>query len=142
MLYLYIKALHIIAVIAWFAGLFYLPRLFVYHVEAMDDISLRRFEVMERRLLHAIMWPAAIVTLCSGLTLLTMQWGYFSTQGWMHIKLLMVLFVMIFHGMCGYYRRRLLQAKDHYRSVYFRFFNEVPTLLLIVIVWLVIVRPF
>ncbi|KTD17187.1 protoporphyrinogen oxidase HemJ [Legionella jordanis] len=137
-----IKAFHIIAMVAWFAGLFYLPRLFVYHADAQDSISLARFKVMERRLYYGITWPAALTTTILGLSLLLFNPQYYLRAGWMHAKLGLVLLLWIYHGFCGYYRKRYAEGKNNRSAKFYRIFNELPTVLLIAIVLLVVVRPF
>lgn len=137
-----IKALHIIALVAWFAGLFYLPRLFVYHAASSDSISLNRFITMERRLYYSIMWPAAILTTVSGLWLLLYFEPFYLKMTWMHLKLLAVLLLWGYHLSCGHYYKLFRDEKCLKKSKYFRFFNEVPTIFLIVIVILVVVKPF
>lgn len=139
---LYVKAFHIIAMVAWFAGLFYLPRLFVYHAEATDIISFARFKIMERRLYYGITWPAAIVTTLLGIWLLSYNWDYYWQAGWMHAKLSLVVLLWIYHLSCGYYLRYFNTDQNARSGRFFRFFNEVPTLLLIGIVVLVVVMPF
>jgi protoporphyrinogen IX oxidase len=141
MLYLWLKAFHVIAVIAWMAGMLYLPRLFVYHSEApKDSIQSETFKIMERRLLKAIINPAMAVTWVLGLYLV---WdGGWYTSGWMHAKFALVL---IMSGLHGVYVRRLKEfAADRNTrpAKYYRILNEVPTLLMIGIVILVIVKPF
>ena len=139
---LWIKAFHIIAMVAWFAGLFYLPRLFVYHSESKDVISILRFKVMERRLYYGINWPAAIITTLLGLWLMSYNWSYYRQVPWFHAKLLGVVFVWGFHLGCGYYLKRFKKNNNTNSMNFYRFFNEIPTLLLIGIVVLVIVKPF
>jgi len=139
---LWIKAFHIVAVVCWFAALFYLPRLFVYHAQSTDAISIQRFELMERKLYRGIMTPAMIATWVLGLTLLWMARDYYLTQGWMHAILFLVLLLSAYHGACGYFRKALLKNPQYQSHVFFRWFNEVPVLLLIGIVVLVVVRPF
>jgi protoporphyrinogen IX oxidase len=141
MLYDWLKALHVIAIIAWMAGMLYLPRLFVYHAEApKGSIQSETFKIMERRLLKAIINPAMIVTWVLGLVL---AWqGAWWTAGWLHGKLLLVL---ILSGLHGIYARRLKEfaADRNTRPArYYRILNEVPTVLMIGIVILVIVKPF
>ena len=140
-LYLWIKSLHVLSIIAWMAGLLYLPRLFVYHCGAAAGSEMSEtFKVMERRLLRAIMTPAMIVAWITGLTL-AVQAGFF-TAGWMHLKLLLVL---IMSGAHGYMSRcvRTFAADANQRShKFYRVLNEVPTLLMIVIVVAVIGKPF
>ena len=142
--YLWIKALHVIAVFAWMAGLLYLPRLFVYHSNAIiggecDDI----FKIMERRLLRAIMNPAMIVAWIFGGFLLYYQYhtGGFS-QGWLHTKLLMVVILTVIHHVFAYHRKQFLKGTNKKSHLYYRILNEVPTVCLIVIIICVVVKPF
>ena len=141
MLYDWVKALHIISLIAWMAGMLYLPRLFVYHCDApAGSAQSETFKVMERRLLKAIINPAMIATWIFGLTLVW-QGGWWKS-GWFHGKLLLVV---ILSGVHGIYVRRLKEfaADRNTRSArYYRVLNEVPTLLMVVIVILVVVKPF
>ena len=97
----WVLACHIITMVAWFAGLFYLPRLFVYHSVASDEVSLQRFCVMERRLYWGIMAPAAILTLAFGFWLLSYNWHYYWSQGWLQAKLALVLMLLLYHAKCG-----------------------------------------
>lgn len=135
------KSIHIIAMVAWFAGLFYLPRLFVYHADAEDKISQERFKVMERRLFYAIMTPAAIVTAIFGFILLYANIDYYLEANWMHAKMILVAVLASYHILCGYYVYQFKHNKNRRNSKFFRFYNEVPTLLLITIVLLAVVRP-
>ncbi|WP_372695242.1 protoporphyrinogen oxidase HemJ [Immundisolibacter sp.] len=140
---LWLKALHIIAMVAWFAGLFYLPRLFVYHVDCADEAGRRRFELMERRLYHAIMTPAAWVTVLAGLGLLAgYAWELYGRAGWLHAKLTLVVALVVYHWLCGRYRVALRDGRNRRSARFFRFFNEVPTLILIAAVCLSVVKPF
>lgn len=141
MLYLWIKALHIVAMVCWFAGLFYLPRLFVYHAMSEDEASRERFSVMERKLYRGIMTPAMIATLVFGVGLLVLAPAWMS-QGWMHAKLALVILLIGYHHMCGAMYKRLARGENKRSHVFYRWFNEVPVLLLIAIVILVVVRPF
>jgi protoporphyrinogen IX oxidase len=140
-LYPWLKAAHIIAIIAWMAGMLYLPRLFVYHCDApRGSIQSDTFKIMERRLLKAIINPAMIVTWVLGLILIW-QGGWY-TDGWLHAK---VLLVLILSGLHGVYVRRLKDFaadKNTRPAKYYRILNEVPTVLMIGIVILVIVKPF
>ncbi len=138
---LWVLAFHIISVICWFAGLFYLPRLFVYHAEAQDSISIARFKIMERRLYRGIMTPAAIASLIFGVWLLTYNPSFYFHALWMIGKLILVVFLIIFHLLCGYYLRKFESNKNIHSHKFYRFFNEIPTLLLIGIVLLVVVKP-
>jgi protoporphyrinogen IX oxidase len=138
---LWVKSWHIIALVAWFAGLFYLPRLFVYHATTNDAISLQRFQVMERRLYYGIMYPAGILTTLFGLWLLSYGFSAYLKMGWMHAKLALVALLWGYHLCCGHYRRALVH-NPHVRSAkFFRIFNELPTILLIGIVILAVVKP-
>lgn len=139
---LWIKALHIISVICWFAGLFYLPRLYVYHADTTDSISIDRFKIMERRLYKGIMVPAAIATLVFGVWLAVLQWPILKTSGWFHAKVFLVLLLVGYHKMCRFHLRKFAEDANTKSSKYFRWFNEAPTILLVAIVVLVVVRPF
>ena len=137
---LIIKAFHIIAMVAWFAGLFYLPRLFVYHAEAHDKISLERFKIMERRLYYAITWPAAVLTTVFGFWLITYHSSYYFNAKWMHAKLALVLLLWIYHGLCGYFVKQFAKDINIKGHRFYRLFNEVPTVMLIAIVMLVVLK--
>jgi putative membrane protein len=140
-MYEWIKALHVVAVIAWMAGLLYLPRLFVYHTQAAAGSNTSEtFKVMERRLLKAIMNPAMAVTWLAGLWIVW-QGGWFMA-GWFHAKLLLVLVMSGVHGMLAGHVRAFAEDRNQKPQRYFRILNEVPTLLMIAIVVLVIVKPF
>ena len=136
---LWVKAFHIVFVVTWFAGLFYLPRLFVYHALSEDSISRSRFKVMERKLYYGIMTPSAILAVALGLWL----WlGYGIGGRWMHAKATLVVVLILYHLWCG----RLVAAFAHDRNrhghVFYRWFNEAPALLLVAIVLLVVLKPF
>ncbi len=137
-----IKAFHIIAMVAWFAGLFYLPRLFVYHADATDKISIVRFKVMERRLYYGITWPAAILTTFLGVLLITYSPHYYLKAIWMHLKLGLIVLLWSYHLFCGYFLKRFAKDKNTRSVNFYRFYNELPTLLLIAIVMLVVIKPF
>jgi putative membrane protein len=137
---LYIKAFHIIAMVAWFSGLFYLPRLFVYHAESHDLISIERFKIMERRLYYGITWPAAILTTVLGVWLLSYNIEYYLKAGWMHAKLGLVCVLWVYHLFCGHFRKNFAHNKNKQSSRFFRIYNEMPTLLLVGIVLLVVVK--
>lgn len=141
MLFLIIKACHIIAMVAWFAGLFYLPRLFVYHAQASDPISLTRFKLMERRLFYGITWPAAIATTLLGIWLISYNPSYYLNAAWMHGKLFLIALLWGYHAHCGVYLKRFAQDKNQKTSTFYRVFNEIPTVLLISIVLLVVIKP-
>jgi putative membrane protein len=139
--YLWMKALHVIAVIAWMAGLLYLPRLFVYHVDAeVGSVQSETFKTMERRLLKAIMTPAMIVSAVTGFWLAIVVHGF--QGGWLHAKLVFILVLFAMHGHLAAAVRRFAGDRNEKTSRYWRFMNEVPTLAMIIIVVLVIVQPF
>lgn len=140
MMYLYLKGLHIIAIVAWFAGLLYLPRLFIYHQEAQDEISIDRFRIMEWRLFFAIMWPSAIITTLLGVWLVLKMQAYIYAP-WLHYKFLLVLLVWGYHISCGYLLKILRRRKLTLSSRFLRIYNEVPMILLMGIVWLVVIKP-
>jgi protoporphyrinogen IX oxidase len=140
-LYLWLKALHIIAIIAWMAGMLYLPRLFVYHCEAVPgSVQSETFKVMERRLLRAIINPAMVASWVLGLWL---AWsGNFLSSPWLHGKLVLVLAMSGVHGMLARWTKDFAADRNRHSQKFFRIMNEVPTLLLIGIVILVVVKPF
>lgn len=137
---LWVKAFHIIFMVTWFAGLFYLPRLFVYHAMSEDAASRERFKIMERKLYFGIMAPGAILTVAFGLWL-WLGW-YRGAGGWLHAKLALVIALIAYHLWCG----RILKDFKHDRNtrshVWFRWFNEFPVLILFGAVILVVVKPF
>jgi putative membrane protein len=125
--------------VTWFAGLFYLPRLFVYHAMAEDAVSRQRFEVMERKLYYGIMAPGAVLTIVFGLWL----WlGYGITGGWLHAKLALVMLLIGYHLWCGKLINDFKQGRDTRSHVWYRWFNEVPTVILVAAVILAVVKPF
>ena len=141
MLYLWLKAFHVVAIIAWMAGMLYLPRLFVYHCAAeKGSVQSETFKVMERRLLKAIINPAMIVAWVLGLYL-AWEGGWFRS-GWLHAKLALVLAMSAVHGLYARWVRDFAADRNTRPARFYRIWNEVPTLLLIGIVVLVIVKPF
>jgi putative membrane protein len=139
LLLLWLKAFHVIAVVTWFAGLFYLPRLFVYHAEAGDAAGIERFKVMERRLL-TLMTIGACASVALGVAMLVAQPAYL-TMGWLHFKLMLVGLLIIYHGFCHKFTRDFALDRNARSSRWYRMFNEVPSLLLIGIVILAVVKP-
>ena len=141
-LYSIVKSLHVVSVISWMAGLLYLPRLFVYHAETdpMGETS-QTFKVMERRLYRAIMNPAMMATWIFGLWLLWLTPGWME-QGWMHAKLFLVLVMTAAHHMMGRWRKLFERDANPHGHRYYRIANEVPTLIMVVVVFLVIGKPF
>lgn len=136
---LWLKTLHIVFVVTWFAGLFYLPRLFVYHAMATDRPSIERFKTMERKLYYGIMMPSAVLTVVFGSWL----WlGYGFSGGWLHAKLALVAVLIVYHVWCGRLLAAFKHERNHRSHVWFRWFNEFPVLLLFAIVALVVVKPF
>ncbi|MCK0197496.1 protoporphyrinogen oxidase HemJ [Ancylobacter sp. 6x-1] len=141
MAYEWIKALHVVAIISWMAGMLYLPRLMVYHCDApAGSAQSETFKVMERRLLKAIINPAMIVAWLSGLTL-AWQGGWFS-DGWLHVKLVLVLAMSAVHGMMSGWVRRFGEDRNTRSARFYRIANEVPTVLMVAIVIMVVVKPF
>jgi len=141
--YLWIKALHIIAVISWMAGLLYLPRLFVYHaVTDAGSPQSETFKIMERRLLRAIMNPAMIVALASGVVLILYAYPEIFEDGWLHLKLVAIFGLILVHMKLAKIRTLFAGDQNPYSQKYFRYLNEVPTVLMIVVVIMVVVRPF
>lgn len=136
----WILALHLIFVIAWFAGLFYLPRLFVYHVGATDTLSNQRFKTMERKLCYYIMLPAAILATFFGLWLLYIM-PMLLDFGWMHWKLICVGLLWVFQLYCMRMVSQFAHDKNPHSERFYRFFNEIPTVLLIAIIIFAIVQP-
>ena len=135
---LWVKSFHIIFVVAWFAGLFYLPRLFVYHATTRDSPGIERFKTMERKLYYGIMTPSAVLAVAFGLWL----WlGYGITGGWLHVKLLLVLVLIAYHLYCGRLLADFKHDRNRHGHVYYRWFNEIPVLILIAVVILVVVKP-
>ena len=139
---LWVKAFHIIAVVTWFAGLFYLPRLFVYHADTHDAPGIERFKIMERRLLK-ITHIGGVLSVGLGFWLL-LGWRMALLLGsaWMHAKLAMVLVLIGYHASCGLHVRRFAADANRRSARYFRFYNEAPALLLIAIVLLAVLKPF
>ena len=140
--YVWLKALHIISVISWMAGLFYLPRLFAYHAETKaNSDKAKTFETMERRLLRIIMNPAMILTWVFGIWILFIVPGWLQ-EGWLHAKLTLVIFLTIYHHLLGRWRKDFLNGTNKHSAKFYKIMNEVPTVLMIGIVIFVVVKPF
>jgi putative membrane protein len=139
---LWLKAFHTMFVIFWFAGIFYLPRLFVYHAMATDPISIERFKVMERRLYRGIMTPSAIVAVLFGVWMMAASWDVFARAGWMHAKLLLVGLLICYHAYCGHVVAKFAHDQNRRTDRFYRWFNEVPVVILVGIVLLVVLKPF
>jgi putative membrane protein len=138
----WIEALHIISVVCWFAALFYLPRLFVYHALAEDSISIERFKVMERKLSRGIATPAMLASLTFGIWLASFAPDYYLSQHWFRAKITLVIALLVYHHFCLFYLRRFQQDRNTRSHLFYRWFNEAPVLLLIGIIVLVVVKPF
>lgn len=138
---LWVKSFHIIFVVTWFAGLFYLPRLFVYHSECRDDISNQRFKVMERKLYYAITTPSAILATLLGISLIGFNSSFYMQAGWMHAKLSLVVLLWVYHIYCYFLLKGFKQDNNQHSNKFYRWFNEIPALMLIAIVILVVVQP-
>jgi putative membrane protein len=139
---LWFKALHIIFVVTWFAGLFYLPRLFVYHTLATDAISIERFKLMERKLFYGIMTPSAVLAVAFGLVLFA-GYGVGQGAGWMHAKLLLVLILIAHHAYLGKLMIAFRHDRNAHGHVFYRWLNEIPAVpVLFGVVILVVVKPF
>ena len=139
---LWVKAFHLIFMVTWFAGLFYLPRLFVYHAMSHDAISQERFVIMERKLFWGIMTPGAIITILLGLWMLVAGRSVYLSAGWMHIKLAIVALLILYHLWCGKLVSDFKYGRAIHSHVWYRWFNEVPVAFLVAIVTLSIVQPF
>ena len=141
--YLWVKALHLISVIAWMAGLLYLPRLFVYHVDAEPGSpQSETFKIMERRLLRAIMTPAMVVSFVFGSILLAGLGVEAWASGWLVVKLIAVFGLTVMHGLMARWRRQFAADGNRRSGKFYRIANEIPTLLMIVVVIMAVVRPF
>ena len=139
---LWVKAFHIISVITWFAALFYLPRLFVYHAMSDDKVSVERFKTMQRKLYYGIMMPSFILATAFGTWMIADNWGYYSTQYWMQAKLALVIPLIAYHFYCGHLLAIFKADKNTRSHIFYRWFNEFPVLILVAIVILVTVKPF
>jgi putative membrane protein len=138
-----LKALHLIFMTTWFAGLFYLPRLYVYHAMAEDAISIERFKIMERKLFFGIMTPSAVLTVIFGVwMLISYAWAAYGQTGWLHVKLALVAILIGYHVWCGVLLVTFKHDRNRRTHVWYRLFNEVPVLFLIVIILLASLKPF
>lgn len=138
----WLKALHLIFMVTWFAGLFYLPRLFVYHAMTEDAAGRERFKLMERKLFFGIMTPGAVLTVAFGLWQLALQWESYARAGWMHAKLVLVLVLIAYHLYCGRLLNDFKHDRNRHSHVFYRWFNEFPVLILVAVTVLVVVKPF
>ncbi|OQW38395.1 MAG: hypothetical protein A4S08_09720 [Proteobacteria bacterium SG_bin4] len=135
---LWIKSFHIIFMVTWFAGLFYLPRLFVYHAMCDDQPGKERFKIMERKLYYGIMTPGALLTIVFGVWL----WlGYGFSGSWLYAKLALVIVLMIYHYYCGKFVTTFKNDNNRHGHIFYRWFNEFPVLILFAVVILVVIKP-
>jgi len=142
MAYLWLKAFHLIFVVTWFAALFYLPRLFVYHVASNDAVSRDRFTLMEHKLANFIMLPSSLLALALGVSIIALNPEIYMKSGWMHAKLTLVFALFGFQGFCSRYRKQLANGSCDKSERFFRVFNEIPAVILIAVVILAVVKPF
>jgi len=139
---LWLKALHLIFMVTWFAGLFYLPRLFVYHAMSEDQIGRERFKVMERKLYFGIMTPGMILTFVFGIWMLVdYAWAQYTASIWLHVKLLLLGLLLIYHVYCGKWLLDFKHERNRHSHVFFRWVNEIPVLFLIAIILLAVIKP-
>lgn len=138
---MWLKAFHIIFVVCWFAGIFYLPRLFVNHAMVEDEATGRQLALMERKLLR-FMTPLAVLAVGFGVWVLALTPNYYFSQGWMHAKLALVAGLIGYHGWCARITGQFARGENRRSHVFYRWFNEVPVLILFAVVILVVVRPF
>ncbi|MCE3036362.1 protoporphyrinogen oxidase HemJ [Helicobacter sp. faydin-H20] len=140
-LFNYVKVFHILSVISWMAALFYLPRLFVYHSENFENENFAEVvKIQERKLFNGIATPAMVMSILSGITMIFLQPELFKTGMWIHIKLLFVVLLLVFHFSCLYYLKKFMRDIRVASGRFFRFYNEIPTILLVVIVVCVVLR--
>ncbi|MAD58213.1 MAG: TIGR00701 family protein [Porticoccus sp.] len=138
----WIIAIHVIAMVSWFSALFYLPRLFVYHSMSSDKISIERFKIMERKLYKGIANPSMVLTILMGILLFYLYPDYYKSAIWFHIKLLLVILLVIYHIFCQHLMLQFKDDKNIYSHIFYRWFNEIPVVMLVGIVILVVVKPF
>src|SRR3990167_5692328 len=138
---LWIKSFHIIFMVTWFSGLFYLPRLFVYHAMATDKVGIDRFKIMERKLYFGIATPGAIFTILFGLWVFSFNPSSYLETSWFHFKLTLVVLLLFYHVYLGMLLRRFKHDRNHHGHRFYRFLNEIPLIFLVLIVLLVVVKP-
>ncbi len=140
-MFLWIKAFHIIFMVCWFAGIFYLPRLFVNHAMSDDDATRKQLTLMEGKL-YRFITPFAFLTIGLGLWMLSLNWPYYQSAAWLHLKITLVVLLCFYHYLCGRIVKQFKEDQNRRSHLYFRFFNEVPVLILFAVVILAIVKPF
>lgn len=140
---LWLKALHLIFMVTWFAGIFYLPRLFVYHAMAEDKAGIERFKIMERKLFWGIATPGALLTWLFGIWMLwDYAWGPYGATGWLRIKLALLILLSCYHAWCGKLLLDFKYDRNRHSHVWYRLFNEIPVVFLVAIVLLAVLKPF
>lgn len=139
---LWVKALHLIAMVCWFAGIFYLPRLFVYHAACEDQPGRDRFKIMERKLYRGITTPSMVATVIFGVWLISYNTAGYLSQGWLHAKLSLIVLLIIYHFYCGRLVRVFRDDRNTRSHVFYRWFNEIPVFILVAVIILATVRPF
>lgn len=140
---MWLKAFHLIFMVTWFAGLFYLPRLFVYHAMSSDVVSIERFKIMERKLYFGITTPGMMLTLFFGIWMLVdYAWESYGASVWLHLKLTLLVLLVAYHLLCGKWLLDLKHDRNLHSHVYFRWMNEVPVVFLFAIVLLATLKPF
>lgn len=140
---MWLKAFHLIFMVTWFTGLFYLPRLFVYHSMAADAVSIERFKIMERKLFWGIMTPAMVLTLVFGIwMLLDYAWDLYGDSGWLRIKLVLILLLVGYHGLCWRWLNEFAKDNNRHSHLFYRWVNEIPVLFLFAIVLLATLKPY
>lgn len=139
---LWLKAFHVIFVVTWFAGLFYLPRLFIYHSLAIDAISIARFKVMEHKLITIIMTPSAFMAVGIGATMISLNWAYYAHAHWLWAKLILVSLLIAHHAYAVVIAHALARDHNPHSARFYRIYNELPALVLIGAVILAVVKPF
>lgn len=137
----WIKAFHVIFMVTWFAGLFYLPRLFVYHAKTNDKNLSAQFKIMEHRLYYYITTPGGILTILFGVWLLNLNYEAYSHMMWLHLKLILVATLVVFHVLCGKYVHDFKHNRNCHSEKFYRIFNEYPTIILIAVIILTFVKP-
>jgi len=139
---LWLKALHLIFMVTWFGGLFYLPRLFVYHAMTDDLAGKERFKIMERKLFYGIMTPGMVLTLAFGIWMLgDYAWDLYKTSAWLHIKLTLIALLVVYHFLCMKWMLAFKRDENTHSHVFYRWINEIPVLFLIAIIILATVKP-
>ncbi len=140
---MWLKAFHLIFMVTWFAGLFYLPRLFVYHAMSEDKPSKERFKIMERKLFFGIMTPGMLLTFIFGVWMLfDYAWSMYASMGWLHVKLLLLIGLLVYHYFCYLWLQDFKYARNVKSHVFYRWVNEIPVLFLVGIIILATVKPF